>query len=545
MNGAIRKIKEPKVLFWAILLLAFALRFYGISFDSRHAIPPGLWFDEALNGLDAYKVHHELNILLTYPDIFPREGLFLWMLGLMTYLLGDNIFAMRLTSCLISTGAVAAVFFFVRAAFGVRAALAAMLTLALLRWHVHFGHLIFRTNLVPLFSSLALLYVIKTRREQDNTKTFMLCGFFIAAGFYTYLAWFFFVPVIIAAMFLKMRGIGNDIFSRESEEGEQESKFLPPVFSSKKKIVIAAAAFIIFVSPMLIHYLLEPSSVLARPAEVSPLKLGILGAIKEMLKNFRDVVFMFIFRGDHVAKHNTPFRPVFGVYGFIFFWLGIIALINFRRKNSFSIIMLLWIFCSSMPSVFSKTDSANMLRNLGASVPSAIIYSFGISFFLSLIKKSAVLKKPALLTAAFIIAIIPFFFDLYDFFFKWRNDPRVKMEFLLHIVDAADESIELSNEYPVAVASEIADNLAFKYRTLNKPNIYSLNCEEPDLDKIRGQVLKDSKEPPRKIVVIVRIGSDAQKIFLEKYKESIKPAGFLELPFGERWCAIYIAVMMN
>lgn len=519
------------ILFSIILVIAFLLRFYGISFPLNKAIPPGLWFDEALNGLDAYTVHTNLNIRLTYPDIFPREGMFLWLLGFMTYLLGDTVFALRFTSCLISTAAVASIFFLIKEAFNVRIALISMTVIALMRWHIHFGHLIFRTNLVPLFSSLALLFILRAKKPNAKKWDVILCGFFIAAGFYTYLAWYFIFPVLIFSLLLKEK-------QTEIKGNVQEGKNTFSIFNLPKNyLILMIITFFIFLLPLMLHYVFNPAGILARPAEVSPFKSGLGNAAKEIIKNTIYVISMFLFSGDHVAKHNLPYRPVFGSFGLIFFWLGILSLFVNIRNNRFCLVILVWILFSSLPSVVSKTDSANMLRNLGASAPAAIIYSVGIICLINFVKIKLINRKTTFIVC-FSLALIPLLIDLHAFYFKWRNDPRVKMEFLSHIVDIAEKSVELSSEYPVAVSSELADNLTFKYLTLNKPNIYWLNSENPDLSLIKNQIsIKDSKG----IIVIQRIASDSQKKFLEKYPK-FKIGGVFILPKGLKWAEIYFVL---
>jgi hypothetical protein len=51
----------------AILGLAAGLRLAHLD-----TVPPGLWFDEALNGQDAYAAWMKGDFKLVYPDEFPR-----------------------------------------------------------------------------------------------------------------------------------------------------------------------------------------------------------------------------------------------------------------------------------------------------------------------------------------------------------------------------------------------------------------------------------------------------------------------------------------
>ena len=543
-----KKDKRNITLFFIIILsISFFLRFWGITFPIENAIPPGLWFDEALNGLDAYCLHSNYDFRLIYPDVFPREGMFIWILGLMTSIFGDNIFSLRFSSCLISTLAVGAFFFLIREIFSLKIAFLAMIVLGIMRWSVHFGHLVFRTNLVPLFSSLSLLFLIRIRKNPEKKINYFLFGLILAGGFYTYLSWYFVLPVLFIVAIINFKGIG--FWGSNESQTTSEQKFCSisdSIFKlPKSKLLILLTTFIIFFTPIFLQYLFHPSSIFARPAEVSPLKQGLSSAIEEIFKNTKYVISMFSFSGDHVAKHNIPYRPVFGSYGFIFFWLGIFILIKNIKNNSGCIIILCWIIFSSLPSIFSKTDSANMLRNLGATPPSAIIYSIGIFSFAELVRKIGFLRTERLKKIAYSIFIfagfLPLILDLYAFFFIWKNDPRVASEFLIHIVKVAKKCNELSSEYPVAVTSEIADNLTFKYVTLKNNNVYSLNSEKPDLDFIFREAEIKNKNS---VIVVMRKFSDTERIFLQKYPEA-KITGYFKTPEEIVWAEMFVILHKN
>jgi hypothetical protein len=86
---------------------------------------------------------------------------------------------------------------------------------------------------------------------------------------------------------------------------------------------------------------------------------------------------MFSVKGDHVPKHNVPWSPVLDPVWSVFFYAGILAaVLALRRMRSGrgrqELAWLAWLFFMSLPSVVSKTDSANMLRNLG--VTPAVAY---------------------------------------------------------------------------------------------------------------------------------------------------------------------------
>ena len=82
----------------AVVLGALVLRIVALD-----TIPPGLWFDEALNGRDAWRAaaHGEWHLL--YPDVFPREPMFVTLLALALKVGGRTVESLRIAPVLIGT----------------------------------------------------------------------------------------------------------------------------------------------------------------------------------------------------------------------------------------------------------------------------------------------------------------------------------------------------------------------------------------------------------------------------------------------------------
>ena len=104
--------KRPAVT-WAILavavLLGAAARFYGLG-----TLPPGLYHDEAYNGLDALRVlEGERPIFFEANN--GREPLFLYGMAVAMSLLGRTPYAVRVTAAVLGTLTVPATFLMARA----------------------------------------------------------------------------------------------------------------------------------------------------------------------------------------------------------------------------------------------------------------------------------------------------------------------------------------------------------------------------------------------------------------------------------------------
>ncbi len=134
----------------ALMLIAGALRFYELG-----AWPPGLYHDEAYNGLDALRVlagDHPLYFAANHG----REPFFIYLVSLSVGWLGRSVYAVRFPSAIIGTLLIPAAYFMARELFGRRVGLltAALTTITL--WPIHSSLISFRAGSLPLFIALSI-----------------------------------------------------------------------------------------------------------------------------------------------------------------------------------------------------------------------------------------------------------------------------------------------------------------------------------------------------------------------------------------------------
>jgi 4-amino-4-deoxy-L-arabinose transferase-like glycosyltransferase len=136
-------------------------------------VPPGLYHDEAHNGLDALDILRG-HFPLYFPANNGREPLFIYLIALAVGVLGKSPFALRLVAFFAGTLTVAATAAMGRALFSRRVGLLAAAVLAVTLWHVHLSRVGFRAVLLPLFIALAAWQgasgVRKTRGQGDKRQ---------------------------------------------------------------------------------------------------------------------------------------------------------------------------------------------------------------------------------------------------------------------------------------------------------------------------------------------------------------------------------------
>jgi hypothetical protein len=176
----------------ALTGLALAVRLYRLP-----EIPPGLYIDEAANGVDV------LDILNGQFSIFfernnGREPLFIYLQAMVAMLLSPTPFALRLTAALVGAATIPAVYWMVREAFAgepesylfafhgldVRAVWTALF-LALSYWHLTLSRIGFRAILLPLMAAIPFAWFWRAwwrlRRATLPWTDVVLCRFSLGA----------------------------------------------------------------------------------------------------------------------------------------------------------------------------------------------------------------------------------------------------------------------------------------------------------------------------------------------------------------------------
>ena len=192
------------ILFVLIIILAFFLRFYRLGSN-----PPGLYWDEAAFGYDAYSLaktardHHGQFLPLFFESFgdWKLPGYF-YLLIPSVKLFGLSEFAVRLPSALLGFLTVM-IFFFVikKLTDDVRLALASMFFLAISPWHLQFSRAGFESTAGLFFFMLGALFFLRFL----STKYSLTIGpslLFFILSMYFYHAYRIFTPLMVIALFI-------------------------------------------------------------------------------------------------------------------------------------------------------------------------------------------------------------------------------------------------------------------------------------------------------------------------------------------------------
>ncbi len=384
-----------------LMLLAGALRLYRLG-----AWPPGLYHDEAFNGLDALRVlggYHPLYFAANNG----REPFFIYLVSLSVGLFGRSVIALRLPAALIGTLTIPATYWLARELFNRRVGFLSAAIMTVTLWPIHLSHIGLRAVCLPLFIALFISMGIRAYRS-NRRRDWIIAGLLYGASFYTYLASRFTPAVLI-------------VFAIVLIAAQRSRRVWPRVL-----FFLAAAALVI--APLAITAVNEWDVVMGRPGEISIFNPIInhgefVGtAISSTLK----ALGMFFWQGDRIPRHNVPYRPVFDpilsaafILGFI--WL-LISILPQRTRSAWSsrkffsarcansavnrlpaIFTLIWVAVMLLPTILAE-DSPHFLRVVGILPVVMIIPAVGLDLVGRWLEARSKLLGIGVISAAIVIA---------------------------------------------------------------------------------------------------------------------------------------------
>jgi len=313
-----------------ITALAALLRLVAIG-----SLPPGLYHDEAYNGLDALRV-----LTGEWPIFFEanngREPLFIYLAALSVSLLGRTPAALRLVAAALGILLAPATYLLARALWPARwqAALASLLA-ACSVWTLSLSRVAFRAGALPLCAALMLALLLRgceKRRLGAMAVAGALCGLCL----YTYLAARF-APLAVGlwALYLLIR---------------QRRQFWWRGWLLFGAAALAAAA------PLLVYFGQHWQATLGRAAQVSVWNPAIGGGrpwltvAKQVLRTAGGL----IWRGDFIPRHNVPLRPVFDPAMAAAFLLGLWLALRRAKDTPAWALCLIWLGVMLLPTVLAE-----------------------------------------------------------------------------------------------------------------------------------------------------------------------------------------------
>jgi len=393
----------------AIVAVALALRLFRFG-----QLPPGLYHDEAYNGLDALRVLQGWHPLW-FPANNGREPLFMYLMAVSIGLLGRTAAAVRAPALVLGLLTVPATAFMATGLFNRRIGLLAAAVTAITFWAVHLSRMGFRAVALPLFTALALGSLWRGLRS-GRRRDYALGGLCYGLSFYTYLA-----ARATPAALLVLAGL----------------MLLPAARLPKpewRKLALFALVAAITVAPLAGYMAIHPEAWSGRADQVLVLNPAVshgnpLGALA---RNTLHGLELFVVRGDHSPRHNLPNRPIFDPLLGAAFLLGVV--IAFRRRGE-GWFVLVWVATLLAPDILAE-DGYHFLRSVGIQPLVFVLPALGLDAAWQWLAA----RGRALLGAAIagLILLGGLTSTTYDYFWRYAHNQQVYYQFEGGVREMAD-----------------------------------------------------------------------------------------------------------
>ncbi len=381
----------PKVDVWLLLILALALFFRLYRF---HSVPFGVWYDEAVAGIEARLVWDDPNFRPLFWESMNHPAHHLYLFALSPRLFGDTIWGLRAVSVAFGVGTVIAAYLFGNALRGRRWGLLLAFLVATARWDVNFSRIAMNSIDVPFFIFLTLFCAVRAWHSQLRSARWMAAtGLALGLGLCFHTAFRLF-----AAAFLLFGGVLLTLQAKRHSEIEEARDSRPKRIGRALRGVYPGTLFLVAVwlatAPVVQFAIAHPVVFWQRTRTVAIFtNRENPDLATALLNNIRKHVLMFNYRGDPNGRHNLPGAPILDRLSGVLFVLGLALAIARRDRASRFFLLLFPVGLAG--GIFSLDfEAPQSLRSI-ASLPAALYFiALSLDALWSELRWSAAIVQP-------------------------------------------------------------------------------------------------------------------------------------------------------
>lgn len=436
---------------WLILsgltVLALGLRFAGLE-----NIPPGLYYDEAFNGLDAIALR--TTPLPEWPLFFQanfgREPLFIWLTAFSHTLWGPSNFAVRYVSAIAGALTIPSLAWLgweaapllgiaQRRRFALWCA-AGALTLLWLQIFSRYG------VRLSLFLWIEVIFWASLWRGWSNESGgrgwWLLAGSLLGLSLYTYL------PARLLPLALLIPVTVTLIIRPQNQR------------RTLVGFAILGGAALLVALPLLLVFFANPETFFGRSGQVARLSPGEIGA------NLLPVLGMFFIEGDANPRSNLPLRPLLDPLMAILFTAGLLhSALSLRKRTTLPGHLWLWggLLLMILPTLLSEL-APSFPRAIGAAPFVVLMLALGAEFVLFLLRRyrpgHEAISTP-LLGGIFLVSI---FLGTRAYFVDWARSPDLFAAWDVGFGHLAGEIVAEEPEQAIFLSPRGKDHPVLHYR---------------------------------------------------------------------------------
>jgi uncharacterized membrane protein len=418
----------------AILLVAIFFRFWQIK-----TFPGGLFPDEAANGLDINSIFKG-DIQPFYARGLGREALWFYMQALSVLIFGRGFWQHHIVTGVVGVAEIFVAYLLTKRMFGKNVALLAAFFMATSEYAIMLNRNGFRANLIPLFTGLTFLFLVKFFQTpaSDHKARIMNAfwsGISFGLGFYTYISYRMMIPLIGGMAVLLFLGS----LSTPGQAKETVRRY-------KKPALIFAAGFLIAFAWIGSYFVQHPGAFVGRAGAVSifnkDLNHGDIVGTAVLVG--KETIASFFTNGDLNWRHNvsgfpflSPFlSPFFGVSLaifsiFMFKFIYDVLRQKLDEQTIYKALVAIWFWFMIVPELATAEGIPHGLRLIGVIPPIFILSAWGVYKLWDLVEPYFENKYAKVaLTSVFVAGIIFYnFFAVFgvaakspEYYYAYRSD---------------------------------------------------------------------------------------------------------------------------
>ena len=432
-----------------LILLAAALRLWRLD-----ALPPGLYFDEAFNGVDAARVVSGESLPLFFVGNYGREPLYIYLQAISVALLGHTPLALRVVSALIGVITIPIIYWATLVMLQPLGetednsvadsqiyrwmALIAAAGVTISFWHLSLSRLGFRAILLPPISALAIAYFWRAWSKQ-RLSDYRWSGFWLGMSLFTYTAARL-LPLVVVIFVLEEALLA--LYKHRHNRTLIQSKLT----SRLRGLAWMAGIAFICLLPLMYVMFHNPELVVARTSGVSIFSAAqkdMPGTPPERLaRNLVATFRSFYDSGDRNSRHNLPGRPVNDLLLATLFTLGLLAAFMKIKRPNIRLI-LIWFGVMALPVLLS-IGAPHALRGVGMLPALAMLYALGAGVLINRFSSYKWIGMALLV----LVVTVSGAWTVRDYFLRWSGDQGTGAAFDIRMQLAAETAAEMIDEMP-------------------------------------------------------------------------------------------------
>ncbi|MBN1995580.1 MAG: glycosyltransferase family 39 protein [Anaerolineae bacterium] len=422
----------PRLLILAVILLAAWLRLWRLA-----SIPPGFWFDEGLNGMEAVWLLKTKTWPVFMVQGQGREAMFYYLLALSVSGLGETVYAVRLVPALLGILSIPLMYRWGLSLYKGKPgsgwlALIGAAGLAVSFWYLVMNRVGYRANtLLPVL--LFTAYFFWRGWQTGKIRYYFLAGIGLGLCQYTYLAGRL-APLVFMAFVLAQTAL-----AWRSNRARVKNVWLG--------LVIMGGIAGLIVIPMGLFFMDFPELFWARSGDVALKVAGGGSQAGALVQHLLAAGRVFIDGQDPNWRHHLLGRPVFNWISTAGFWVGLVIAIRHWRwpENVFllSLLVVMW-----LPAVLSEA-SFHTLRLVGVLPAYYGLAAIGWLKIITWLGSRFLKKMSGWQVGAIALATVLLFngaTTFYDYFYRWAKLPEVYRAFDGSVVALAQKLTALEED---------------------------------------------------------------------------------------------------